>query len=119
MQILKWHRIHFYTQYTQRSMSQKKLKKLFRIKKGFKRFIKFAFPFIYKIRDPQIVKHQSFRQRRKKWFSKKLLRFRKLRIRIKGVVNPRFFKYVSFKLKKKPTKIVTLASLSKPKTNKR
>ena len=77
-------------------MSQKKLKKLLRVKKGFKRFIKFAFPFIYKIRDPQIIKHQSFRQRRKKWFSKKLIRFRKLRIRIKNVLNPRFFKYVNF-----------------------
>ena len=115
MPILKWHRIHFYTQYTKRSMSQKKLKKLLRVKKGFKRFIKFAFPFIYKIRDPQIIKHQSFRQRRKKWFSKKLIRFRKLRIRIKNALNPRFFKYVNFKLKKKLTKIVALASITKPK----
>jgi len=55
--------------------------------------MKREFPFIYKIRDLQILKNQSFRQHRPRRFSKKILSSKKIRIFSKKLINSNFIKY--------------------------
>ena len=79
--------------------------------------MKREFPFIYKIRNLQILKNQSFRRSRQKRLSKKFLRSKKIKIFLKKSLQFSLTKYLNFKIKKKSKKIVTLQSMNKPQTN--
>ena len=75
------------------------------------------FPFMYKIRDPQILKNQSFRQHRLKRLSRKLLNSKKVKIFSKRLTNFNLIKYLNFKNKISNKKIITLSAMKKPLSN--
>ena len=75
------------------------------------------FPFMYKIRDLQILKNQSFRQHRVKRLSKKLLNSKKVKLFSKRLTNFNFIKNLNFKNKISNKKIITLSAMKKPLSN--
>jgi hypothetical protein len=111
---LTFRKNEFYLKSSSTLVDKRRLNKSRRFKKSFKRFVQHKLPFVYKPRNLGIVKHQSFRQHRKKRISKKLLRFKKKTKYTKKLFNSSILKYLNLKLKKNNSKIVTLSSIPKP-----